>query len=92
MSLPRVIYQTQAILVLRRNGYSAETRTNLHIDGKLNPVREYRSDKNQETFLVGREYSAVTGPKGSNRSDHDGVMTTEELLKYLKKRFSTKPQ
>ncbi len=92
MNLPRVIYQSQAILILRRNGYSAETRTNLHIDGKLNPVREYRSKNNQETFLVGREYSAVTGPKRSERRDHGDVMPTEELLEYLKKRFSAKPQ
>ncbi|MFH1106123.1 MAG: hypothetical protein V1731_02850 [Candidatus Aenigmatarchaeota archaeon] len=92
MNFPRVICQGQAILILRRNGYAAGSRSNLRIDGKYMPVREYRSDKPQETFLVGRENSAVTGPKGSNRSDHNGVMTTEKLLEYIKKTFSTKLQ
>ncbi len=92
MNLPDIVYQRQAISILRKHGYVAESRSNLHIDGKFKPVREYKSDNCKETFLVGREYSAVTGPKRSNRSDHGGVMLTEELLKYLKKRFSTKTQ
>lgn len=92
MNLPRVICQGQAILILKRNGYSAGPRSNLHIDGKYMPVREYRSKGGQEIFLVGREYSAVTMQKPPSRSDHGGVMTTEKLLEYIKKAFSANPQ
>ncbi len=92
MSLLSPIHQRQAISILRRNGYSAGPRSNLHMDGKYVPVREYRSKGGQEIFLVGREYSAVTSLKPSNRSDHGGVMPTEDLLEYIKKAFSDKPQ
>ncbi len=92
MTLPSMIYQGRAVLILKGQGYTAvPLRTNLHIDGKFVPVRKYKSDNCKETFFVGREYSAVTGQERSNRSDHDGVMSTKKLLEYLKKRFSAKP-
>jgi hypothetical protein len=91
MSLPSIVYWSQAISILRKNGYAPDARTNLHIDGKFMPVREYKSSRHRDTFLVGRRYSAVTGSNRNDGDDRQGVMTTEELLKYLKERFSSRP-